>query len=56
MAEGRHNAVEIVSGDTVIFSSSIVPGNENSVNGIINKLIKLGAEVITKADGDFHTG
>lgn len=56
MAEGRHNAVEIVSWDTVIFSSSIVPGNENSVNGIINKLIKLGADVITKADGDFHTG
>ncbi len=56
MAEGRHNAVEIVNGDTVIFSSSVVPGNENSVNTIINKLIKLGADVRTKADGDYHTG
>lgn len=56
MAEWKHNAVEIVTGDTVIFSSSVVPGNENSVNTIINKLIKLGADVITKSDGDFHTG
>ena len=56
MAAGQHNAVEIVSGDTVIFSSSVVPGNENSVITVINKLVKLGAEVITKADGEFHTG
>ncbi|MCH2188506.1 ribonuclease J [Candidatus Gracilibacteria bacterium] len=56
MAEGRHNAVEIVSGDTVVFSSSIVPGNDRSVVGIINKLIKLGANVLTKDDGEYHTG
>jgi len=56
MAEWKHNAAEIVTGDTVIFSSSVVPGNEKSVNTIINKLIKLGADVITKADGDYHTG
>ena len=56
MAEWKHNAVEIVSWDTVIFSSSVVPGNENSVITIINKLIRLGAEVITKKDGNYHTG
>ncbi|MFK7780614.1 MAG: ribonuclease J [Candidatus Gracilibacteria bacterium] len=56
MADGRHNSVEIIKGDTIIFSSSIVPGNEKSVIGIINKLIRLGARVITKDDGEVHTG
>lgn len=56
MSEGRHNAIEIISGDTVIFSSSVVPGNEKSVIGIINKLIKLGANVITKDNAEVHTG
>ena len=55
MAEWRHNAVEIVRWDTIIFSSSIVPGNEKSVIWIINKLIKLWAKVVTKDDGEVHT-
>lgn len=55
MAEWSHNAVEIISGDTVIFSSSIVPGNDKSVGSIINKLIKLWANVITKDDWEYHT-
>ncbi|MDD3145538.1 MAG: ribonuclease J, partial [Candidatus Gracilibacteria bacterium] len=56
MSEGKHNSVEIIKGDTVVFSSSVVPGNEKSVVGIINKLIKLGANVVTKDDGEVHTG
>jgi ribonuclease J len=56
MSEWRHPSVEIVHGDTVVFSSSTVPGNEKSVNRIINKLIRLGAKVITKSDRDVHTG
>jgi ribonuclease J len=56
MSEGRHNAIEIVSGDTIIFSSSVVPGNEKSVIGIINKLIRLGATVVTKDNAEVHTG
>jgi len=56
MAEGKHNSIEIMKGDTIIFSSSVVPGNERSVVGVINKLIKLGANVITKDDGEVHTG
>lgn len=55
MSEGRHPSIEIVKGDTVVFSSSVVPGNEKSVVGIINKLIKLGAKVITKDDKEVHT-
>lgn len=56
MAEWKHNALEIIKGDTIVFSSSVVPGNEKSVVGIINKLIKLWANVITKDDGEVHTG
>jgi len=55
MADWRHNSVEIVRWDTIIFSSSIVPGNEKSVISIINRLIKLWANVITKDDGEVHT-
>ena len=55
MADWRHNSVEIIRWDTIIFSSSIVPGNEKSVIWIINKLIRLGARVITKDDGEVHT-
>lgn len=55
MSEWKHNAVEIIRGDTVVFSSSVVPGNEKSVVWIINKLIKLWANVITKDDGEVHT-
>ncbi len=56
MAEGKHNAVEILQWDTVVFSSSVVPGNERSVSSVINKMIKLWANVITKDDGEVHTG
>lgn len=55
MAGGLHNSIEIVSGDTVVFSSSVVPGNDGSVSSVINKLIKLGAKVITKDTLDVHT-
>ena len=55
MAEWKHNAVEIIRWDTIVFSSSIVPGNEKSVVWIINKLIRLGANVITKDDWEVHT-
>lgn len=55
MAEGKHNAITIQAGDTVVFSSSVVPGNERSVGGIINKLIKYGVKIITKSDLPVHT-
>lgn len=46
MAYGDHQNVTIHQGDTVIFSSRIVPGNELAVNDTINRLIKSGAQVI----------
>ena len=55
MAGGLHNSIEIIKWDTVVFSSSVVPGNDRSVVAVINKLIKLGAKVITKDTLDVHT-
>ncbi len=55
MSEWKHNSVEIIKWDTVVFSSSVVPWNEKSVVWIINKLIRLGAKIITKDDWEVHT-
>ena len=46
MVNGEFKGIEIGENDTVIFSSSPIPGNEKSVNTVINKLIMLGAKVI----------
>ncbi len=55
MSEWKHNSVEIIRWDNVIFSSSVVPGNEKSVVTVINRLIKLWANVVTKDDWEVHT-
>lgn len=55
MAEWKHNWLEIIKWDTIVFSSSVVPWNERSVIAVINKLIRLWANVITKDDREIHT-
>lgn len=46
MASDVHKKVTIMPGDTVIFSSNPIPGNEKSVSKVINDLSKKGANVI----------
>ncbi len=46
MAGGMHRKITIGPGDTVIFSSNPIPGNEKSVTKVINELIRKGADVI----------
>ena len=46
MANGTHRKLTIGAGDTVIFSSHPIPGNEKSVTKIINELLAKGADVI----------
>ena len=46
MASNMHRKITIGHGDTVIFSSSPIPGNEKAVTKIINELLRKGAEVI----------
>jgi ribonuclease J len=54
MAHGDHPQVELHDGDTVIFSATSIPGNERAVNDTINRIYKLGADVITAADVPVH--
>ena len=46
MALNMHRKISIGPGDTIIFSSSPIPGNEKAVTKIINELLRKGAEVI----------
>jgi len=48
LANGEFTKVEIGDNDTVIFSSSPIPGNENMINTVINNLYKKGAIVVTE--------
>ena len=46
MASNMHRKISIGSQDTIIFSSSPIPGNEKAVTKVINELSRKGAEVI----------
>jgi ribonuclease J len=46
MARGEHKNVKIKKGDTVIFSSSPIPGNERSVTTVMDDLFREGANVV----------
>lgn len=54
MAFSEHRSVEIVPGDTVILSSSAIPGNEKSVYRVINELYRRGAQVIYESLSEIH--
>ncbi|MCL2606242.1 MAG: ribonuclease J [Coriobacteriia bacterium] len=54
MAIGEHRSIRIGTDDTVIFSATPVPGNEQAVNTVINQLIKCGATVYDKSNAMVH--
>ena len=49
-----HPRIRLDKGDTVIFSSKIIPGNEISIAHLHNELIRRGIEVITERDAPIH--
>jgi ribonuclease J len=50
----RDHPIRIVEGDTVILASSLIPGNENAVNRVVNGLTRWGARVIHKNNALVH--
>ena len=54
MANGEHRSLSIHEGDTVIISATPVPGNEKSVQGIINSLSKIGCDIFDKDNATVH--
>jgi ribonuclease J len=55
LADGENfKGVEISAGDTVIFSSRKIPGNEKSIYGLFNKLYGIGATVLHDGDAFVH--
>ena len=53
IANGDH-PITVGEGDTVILASSLIPGNENAVNRVINGLTRWGATVVHKGNALVH--
>jgi ribonuclease J len=54
IARDDHRDLELTEGDTVIFSSKIIPGNERTIFTLINDLVELGVHIITEKDAFTH--
>ncbi len=54
IANDEHRDLVLEEGDTAIFSSRVIPGNERSVGRLHNALMSRGVEVITDHDADIH--
>lgn len=52
---GEHRQIKIKSGDTVVLSSSVIPGNERAVQVVKDNLARQGADVHTSALIDIHS-
>tara|TARA_R110000868_G_scaffold166860_3_gene401062 strand:- start:203 stop:1858 length:1656 start_codon:yes stop_codon:yes gene_type:complete len=54
IAAGNHRNVTLTKGDTVIFSSRVIPGNEVGIFELQNQLAEKGVEIITERDRPIH--
>ena len=54
MARGEHPSIRLSPGDTVIYSSRKIPGNEGRISWVHNKFVDMGIEVLTERDSHIH--
>ncbi|MGK2882768.1 MAG: ribonuclease J [Mycobacterium sp.] len=54
MSRGEHRSITLSDGDLIILSSSLIPGNEEAVYGVIDSLAKIGARVVTNQQVRIH--
>ncbi len=54
MSEDEHPTAELSPGDTVIFSSRTIPGNEKAVGKLVNAFVSAGVEVVTDRNALVH--
>ncbi|MGB1249695.1 MAG: ribonuclease J [Candidatus Promineifilaceae bacterium] len=54
LARGRHHKLKIKEGDTIVISAHTIPGNEETINRIINMLLQKGAEVLYENNSMVH--
>ncbi len=53
---GEHKTIRLKRGDTVIFSSSIIPGNERTIQSLKDIIVRQGAKIIHYEMMDVHAG
>ncbi len=54
LASDNHSYLSLKKNDKIIFSSRKIPGNEVSINNLMNKLIYKGVDIITPKNNDIH--
>ncbi|MFC3630788.1 ribonuclease J [Paracoccus angustae] len=54
LSRGRYLGLQLKEGDSFLFSSKTIPGNERSVGRIMNALSEMGVEVYDADDGLYH--
>ncbi len=56
VVNGEHRSVSLKRGDTVIFSSSVIPGNERTIQNLMDMMVRQGAHVVNYEMMDVHAG
>lgn len=56
VVNNEHRSIHIKAGDTVLFSSSVIPGNERSIQNLTDSVVRQGARVINYRMLDIHAG
>ena len=54
IANGQHKQIQLTQDDVIILSSHPIPGNENAVNTVINRLLDKGVRVIYESLSEIH--